>query len=167
LVLLSHLYAILLLGGYSLAGYAPLSVVGWYGLRVLGGMGFVTWAYASGWCHTCSDPGLFEVHQGVTILGKEARYTGWAKRLTRSGTCCAATITPAWPIAAATVCCAPWGPTGALYAGSRLRGPLCRRGVPAGHANTSLAQASRDAGVAKGEVASADLPGVFEDALSA
>ena len=68
-VLLSHLYAFLLLVGYSLAGYAPLPVVGWYGLWVLGGMGFITWAYASGWCHTCSDPGLFVVHQGVSILG--------------------------------------------------------------------------------------------------
>ena len=47
-VLLSHLYAFLLLVGYSLAGYAPLPVVGWYGLWVLGGMGFITWAYASG-----------------------------------------------------------------------------------------------------------------------
>ena len=68
-VLLSHLYAFLLLVGYSLAGYAPLPVVGWYGLWVLGGMGFITWAYASGWCHTCNDPGLFVVHQGVSILG--------------------------------------------------------------------------------------------------
>ena len=68
-VLLSHLYAFSLLVGFSLAGYAPLPVVAWYGLWVLGGMGFITWAYASGWCHTRSDPGLFVVHQGVSILG--------------------------------------------------------------------------------------------------
>lgn len=68
-VLLSHLYAFLLVLGYSLAGYAPWPVVAWYGAWVAAGMGFITWAYASGWCHTRRDPGLFVVHQGVSILG--------------------------------------------------------------------------------------------------
>ncbi|MDD2713410.1 MAG: GGDEF domain-containing protein [Simplicispira sp.] len=68
-VLYSHLYAFLLLVGYSWAGYAPAPVVSWYGAWIVLGMGFITWAYASGWSHTRRDPGLFVVHQGVSILG--------------------------------------------------------------------------------------------------
>ncbi|WP_404301756.1 diguanylate cyclase [Alicycliphilus denitrificans] len=68
-VLLSHLYAFSLLVGYSLAGYASGPAVAWYGAWVAAGMGFITWAYASGWCHTRRDPGLFVVHQAVSILG--------------------------------------------------------------------------------------------------
>ena len=68
-VLWSHLYAFLLLVGYSWAGYAPGVAVACYGAWIAAGMGFVTWAYASGWCHTQRDPGLFVVHQVVSILG--------------------------------------------------------------------------------------------------
>jgi len=68
-VLLSHLYAFALLVGYSLAGYAPWQAIALYGAWVGAGMGFITWAYASGWNHGRRDPGLFVVHQGVSILG--------------------------------------------------------------------------------------------------
>lgn len=68
-VLLSHLYAFLLLVGYSLAGYAPWQAIALYGAWVVAGMGFITWAYASGWNHGRRDPGLFVFHQGVSILG--------------------------------------------------------------------------------------------------
>lgn len=68
-VLASHLYAFLLLAGFSAAGYLPATVLGVYGLWVAGGMGFITWAYASGWCHTRRDPGLFVAHQAVAIIG--------------------------------------------------------------------------------------------------
>ncbi|MBO9678593.1 MAG: GGDEF domain-containing protein [Acidovorax sp.] len=68
-VLLSHLYAFLLLVGFCIVGYVPEAVLGAYGLWVAGGMGFITWAYASGWCHKRRDPGLFLVHQAVSILG--------------------------------------------------------------------------------------------------
>jgi len=68
-VLLSHLYAFALLVGYSWAGYAPWRVIALYGAWVGAGMGFITWAYASGWNHRQRDPGLFVVHQGVSILG--------------------------------------------------------------------------------------------------
>lgn len=68
-VLLSHLYAFSLLVGFSLAGYADGRVVAAYGVWIGAGMAFITWAYASGWCHTRRDPGLFLVHQGVSIAG--------------------------------------------------------------------------------------------------
>lgn len=68
-VLLSHLYAFALLVGFSLAGYAPWQAIALYGAWVAAGMGFITWAYASGWNHGRRDPGLFVVHQGVSILG--------------------------------------------------------------------------------------------------
>lgn len=68
-VLLSHLYAFALLVGYSLAGYAPWQAITAYGAWVATGMGFITWAYASGWNHRRRDPGLFVAHQTVSILG--------------------------------------------------------------------------------------------------
>lgn len=68
-VLISHLYAFLLLVGFCIVGYIPETVLGAYGLWVGGGMGFITWAYASGWCHKRRDPGLFVVHQAVSIVG--------------------------------------------------------------------------------------------------
>ena len=66
-VLLSHVYAFALLLGHCWAGYADWGVVLWYGLWVVAGMGFITWAYASGWSKTRRDPGLFLVHQLVSI----------------------------------------------------------------------------------------------------
>jgi diguanylate cyclase (GGDEF)-like protein len=68
-VLLSHLYALLLFAGHCWAGYAPWQALGWYALWIAAGMGFVTWAYASGWSQTRRDPGLFLVHQLVAISG--------------------------------------------------------------------------------------------------
>jgi diguanylate cyclase (GGDEF)-like protein len=68
-VLASHLYAFLLLAGFSAADYLPAAVLGGYGLWIAAGMAFVTWAYVSGWCHTRRDPGLFVVHQAVSIIG--------------------------------------------------------------------------------------------------
>ncbi|MDR0225909.1 MAG: GGDEF domain-containing protein [Burkholderiaceae bacterium] len=68
-VLLSHLYAFALFAGHAGAGYAPWPAVWVYGLWLLCGMGFITWAYASGWCHTRRDPGMFLTHQLVSIFG--------------------------------------------------------------------------------------------------
>ena len=68
-VLLSHLYAFGLMVGYSWAGYAPWQAIALYGVWVGAGMGFITWAYVSGWNHRQRDPGLFVAHQGVSILG--------------------------------------------------------------------------------------------------
>lgn len=68
-MLASHLYAFLLLAGFSAADYLPAAVLGGYGLWIAAGMAFVTWAYVSGWCHTRRDPGLFVVHQAVSIIG--------------------------------------------------------------------------------------------------
>lgn len=68
-VLVSHVYAVALLVGFCLAGYADAMAVAGYALWIAAGMAFITWAYASGWCHTRRDPGLFLVHQGVSITG--------------------------------------------------------------------------------------------------
>ncbi len=68
-VLLSHLYAFALIVGYGWAGYAPWQAIALYGAWVGAGMGFITWAYASGWNHKRRDPGLFVAHQTVSILG--------------------------------------------------------------------------------------------------
>ncbi len=68
-VLFSHLYALLLFAGHAWAGLAPWPAVVGYGLWLGGGMGFITWAYASGWCHTRRDPGMFLMHQLISIAG--------------------------------------------------------------------------------------------------
>lgn len=68
-VLLSHLYALLLFAGHCWAGYAPWDALAWYALWIAAGMGFITWAYASGWSQTRRDPGLFLLHQLVAISG--------------------------------------------------------------------------------------------------
>ena len=68
-VLLSHLYAFLLFLGHCWAGYVPLHAVLLYGLWIGAGMVFITWAYASGWSQTQSDPGLFFWHQLVAVTG--------------------------------------------------------------------------------------------------
>ena len=68
-VLVSHVYALLLFLGHAWAGYAPWAVVLGYGLWVAAGMGFITWAYASDWCHRLRDPGMFLTHQLVSIIG--------------------------------------------------------------------------------------------------
>lgn len=68
-VLLSHLYAFLLFLGHHWAGYVPLHAVLLYGLWIGAGMAFITWAYASGWSQTQSDPGLFFWHQLVAVTG--------------------------------------------------------------------------------------------------
>ncbi|MDR3004652.1 MAG: diguanylate cyclase [Acidovorax sp.] len=68
-VLLSHGYALLLFAGHCWAGYAPWKALAWYALWITAGMGFITWAYASGWSQTRRDPGLFLVHQLVAISG--------------------------------------------------------------------------------------------------
>lgn len=68
-VLLSHLYAFMLLLGHCWAGYVPLHAVLLYGLWIGAGMAFITWAYASGWSQTRSDPGLFFWHQLVAVTG--------------------------------------------------------------------------------------------------
>ena len=68
-VMLSHLYAFLLIVGFSAAGYVSAAVAVVYGAWIAAGMGFISWAYVSGWCHTRRDPGLFVVHQGVSIIG--------------------------------------------------------------------------------------------------
>ena len=68
-VLLSHLYAFGLFLGHCWAGYAPLPPVLLYGLWISIGMAFITWAYASGWSQTQSDPGLFFWHQLIAVTG--------------------------------------------------------------------------------------------------
>lgn len=68
-VLVSHAYAFSLFVGHAWAGYAPWPAVLCYGLWVAMGMGFITWAYASDWCHTRRDPGMFLTHQLVSIIG--------------------------------------------------------------------------------------------------
>lgn len=68
-VLFSHLYALALFLGHAWIGHAPWAAVAGYGLWVGAGMAFITWAYASGWCHTRRDPGLFFMHQFVSIAG--------------------------------------------------------------------------------------------------
>jgi len=68
-VLLSHIYAFLLFLGHHWAGYVPLHAVLLYGLWIGAGMAFITWAYASGWSQTQSDPGLFFWHQLVAVTG--------------------------------------------------------------------------------------------------
>lgn len=68
-VLLSHLYAFGLFLGHTWAGYAPLRAVLLYGLWVGLGMAFITWAYSSGWSRSRRDPGLFLVHQLVSVTG--------------------------------------------------------------------------------------------------
>ncbi|MEG2049151.1 MAG: GGDEF domain-containing protein [Comamonas sp.] len=68
-VVLSHLYALLLLVGHGWAGYVPWQALGWYALWIAAGMGFITWAYASGWSQTLRDPGMFLAHQLIAIGG--------------------------------------------------------------------------------------------------
>ncbi|MDI9857373.1 diguanylate cyclase [Comamonas sp. 17RB] len=68
-VVLSHLYALLLFVGHAWAGYAPWQALGWYALWIGAGMGFITWAYASGWSQTRRDPGMFLAHQLIAICG--------------------------------------------------------------------------------------------------
>ncbi len=68
-VLVSHLYAFMLFLGHYWAGYVPLHAVLLYGLWIGAGMVFITWAYASGWSQTQSDPGLFFWHQLVAVTG--------------------------------------------------------------------------------------------------
>ncbi|MDH0050682.1 GGDEF domain-containing protein [Comamonas terrigena] len=68
-VVLSHLYALLLFVGHAWAGYAPWQALGWYALWIGAGMGFITWAYASGWSQTRRDPGMFLAHQLIAISG--------------------------------------------------------------------------------------------------
>lgn len=68
-VLFSHLYALTLFLGHAWIGHASWAAVAGYGLWLAGGMGFITWAYASGWCHTRKDPGLFFMHQFASIVG--------------------------------------------------------------------------------------------------
>ncbi|MEB5966798.1 GGDEF domain-containing protein [Comamonas testosteroni] len=68
-VLISHLYAFTLFLGHCWAGYVPLHPVLMYGLWISAGMAFITWAYASGWSQTQSDPGLFFWHQLIAVTG--------------------------------------------------------------------------------------------------
>ena len=68
-VLLSHLYAFMLFLGHCWGGYVPLHAVLLYGLWIGAVMAFITWAYASGWSQTRSDPGLFFWHQLVAVTG--------------------------------------------------------------------------------------------------
>ena len=68
-VVLSHLYAALLLAGHCWAGYAPWRPFRWYALWIAAGMCFITWAYASGWSQKLRDPGMFLVHQLISISG--------------------------------------------------------------------------------------------------
>lgn len=68
-VLLSHSYALALFIAHAWLGYASWMAVGGYALWMGAVMGFITWAYASGWCHTLRDPGMFLLHQLTAISG--------------------------------------------------------------------------------------------------
>lgn len=68
-VLVSHLYAFMLFLGHCWAGYVPLPTVLLYGFWIGAGMLFITWAYASGWSQTRSDPALFFWHQLIAVTG--------------------------------------------------------------------------------------------------
>lgn len=68
-VCLSHLYIAAMLTGHWSLGHMDGRVLVAYVIWLALGLGAITWAYVSGWCHRLRDPNMFAQHQVLAIGG--------------------------------------------------------------------------------------------------